>query len=185
MNKNTDGWGNREKCAINFASFVLQLRDYFRGDIWAEAYIKWGSCISYLLRVTNYPRTYQFKTKSLLSQYFRVPAPGHGLAGSSVPGSAAPARLPSRWALGLQSLQRRTGKDLPPISLRRLLAGFSSSQAVGMSVSVLTGCWPRATFSSLSYQPLHRAAHKWQLASLEQVLEKSRREYARMRSQPL
>lgn len=145
---------------INYVWFVLQVRGYFKeGDIWAEAYIKWGSVLGIYFCIINYPRTYWLQKKSLLSQCFRGSAPGPGLVGSSVSGSVSPTKRQQRCPLGLQSLKSPTGKDLLPVSLRRLLAGFFSSKAVGLSVSVLSGYWPRAHFQ-LSYQRLYSAAHR-------------------------
>ena len=48
------------------------------------------------------------------------------------------------------------GKD----SLATLLAGFSSSHAVGMRTSVSCDCWPEAALCPLLCDLLHRTAHK-------------------------
>lgn len=80
------------------------------------------------------------------------------LAGTSVSGSLR--RLKSRCRLGLQShMKAQLEKDPIPRQLTWLVAGVSSSWAVGQRPQFLTDCWLTATFSSLPGSPLHQGKH--------------------------
>lgn len=84
---------------------------------------------------------------------------GHGLAGSSGPGSIT--GLQSRYGPGLQLSQGSAGKDSPPRLLILLLAGFSSLWIVGPHFFM--NCWLETFFDSLPYGPLHKASHNMEL----------------------
>lgn len=82
---------------------------------------------------------------------------GHGLAGSSGPGSLT--GLQSRYGPGLESSQGSAGKVLLPSLLMSLLAGFGSLWVVGPHFFL--SCWLEAFFDSLPFGPLQRASHTW------------------------
>lgn len=86
-----------------------------------------------------------------------------------VSGLATLARLQSgsSGTAVLAKLQDREGFSLA--SLRRLLAGCHSPQPVGQRVSARDWLLVKRSLSGLSHIPLQRAAHKWRLASSEQV----------------
>ena len=69
-------------------------------------------------------------------------------------------RALTKYWLRLQShLEAQVKEDILPSSLLRLLAGFSSSQVVGLGASFPHWLLARGFFSYLPHEPLHREVH--------------------------
>lgn len=156
---------------------VLEVRDYIReGDIWADTYTKWGSVLVIYRCVRNYPRMYWLKTTFIISRFQWVWNLGMAqLVPAS--GSASFTRLQSRCPLGLQALQTLTGKNLLPVSLRKVVG------RIQLLPGWWTDCWPRGylQFSVTSACP-QGSSHTAPCFIRASKGDKPERERARLRS---